>query len=119
MWLVEYYTAENGRQPVAEWRDGLDKNNKAKIAAKIQKLGECGLQLLGTTMLERISGDDHDLYELIGGQCRIAIYYDRRRDTFVLLHGFLKKGRTEPRQIETARRRLRSYLSAQGGQFHG
>lgn len=119
MWLVEYYTAENGRQPVAEWRDGLDKKNKAKIAAKIQKLGEHGLKLLGTKMLERISGDDPDLYELVGGQCRIANYYDRWDGKFVLLHGFLKKGRTEPRHIEQARCLLHRYLSAKGGQSDG
>ncbi len=115
MWPVEYYTTARGRQPVAEWRDGLDKQNKAKIDARIQKLREYGLTLLGTDILERISGSDPDFYELKGGQCRIATYHDKRGKTFVLLHGFLKKRRREREHIERARHLLHEYLSAQGG----
>ena len=113
MWPIEYYTTEDGHEPVREWLDSDEVGNRIKsnIEAKLEKLSENGLEvMLKTKMLERISGDDADLYELVGGQCRIVTHYDRRRGTFVLLHGFLKKGRTEPRHIEQARRRLRSYL---------
>ena len=115
MWAVEYYTTRGGRQPVAEWLDGLDKRFRAVIDAKIQKLGEYGVELLSTEMMATIWGDDSDFYELRGGQCRIATYYDRSRATFVLLHGWLKKKRQQKQDIEQARRLLRECQSAQGG----
>ena len=115
MWAVEYYTRSSGRQPVAEWRDELDKSFKAVIDAKIVSLTEHGLDLLRTEMLVTIRGDDRDLYELRGGQCRIAVYFDRQRNIFVLLYGRVKKGRVAKQEIEQARRLLREYLSMRGG----
>ena len=115
IWTVDYYTTRGDRQPVAEWRDGLDRRFRVVIDAKIQKLGEYGLELLSTEMLKIISGDDSDFYELRGGQCRIATYYDRPRATFVLLHGWLKKKRRQKQDIKQARRLLHEYLSAEGG----
>jgi len=119
MWSVEYYKTSMGRQPVAEWRDELDKSSRNNIAAKIEKLREKGLELLNTNMLTRILGYEADLYELIGGKYRIATYYDRRDGKFVLLHGFKKTKQRETRQIEQAHRRLHRYLSAKGGQSDG
>lgn len=112
---VEYFTRRGGRQPVAEWRDGLDKKSRAVIVAKIQKLGEHGVNLLDTQMLTAISGDDSDFYELSGGNWRIVTYFDRQRDVFVLLHGFLKKKGRQRQDIEQARHLLHEYLSTQGG----
>jgi len=118
MWSIEYYKTALGRQPVFEWQKGLDKGNESEIDVKIKKLGEYGLKLLNTNMLKVIAGADPDFYELRGGrrsQCRIAIYYDRRRSTFVLLYGWLKKRKRDKLNIERARHLLHSYLSAQGG----
>lgn len=53
---VEYYTRNSGRQPVAEWLDGLDDKSKANIVAKIDKLARLGLELLRTEMLNVCSG---------------------------------------------------------------
>ena len=119
MWFIDYYKDEDGQQPVAEWRDGLDKSSRNNIGAKIGKLRLNGLELLNTNMLKRILGYEADLYELIGGRYRIATYYDRRDDKFVLLHGFKKTKQRETLQIEQARRLLHRYLSAKGGQSDG
>ena len=102
MWSIEYYTTEEGHEPVREWLDSDEVGDKIKssIEAKLQKLSKHGLKLLNTNMLDNISGDDPGFYELRHSRYRIAIYYDKRRGTFVLLHGFLKKARTEPRHIE-------------------
>jgi mRNA-degrading endonuclease RelE of RelBE toxin-antitoxin system len=111
MWFIEYYTRRDARQPAVEWLDSLDKRHTAVINAKIQKLSEYGLELLSTEMLKTISGDDKDFYELRGGRCRIATYYDRPRNTFVLLHGWLKKKPSQKKDIEQSRRLLYEYLS--------
>jgi len=112
MYKINYYTRPNGDQPVANWFDALDKQKGAVIKDKIQYLGEYGLELLGTKMLKPVKGEN-DLYELRGGQSRVIVYYDRGKggNKFVLLNGFLKKGRREREKIDEARFLLYEYLS--------
>ena len=109
MWHIDYYTEPSGRQPVAEWLDSLDKNTKAVIMDKIGQLEKHGLTLLRTNMMKRIQNRDKDFYELIGGHCRIALYYEIISNSFILLHGFIKKRQRETREINIARSRLHEY----------
>lgn len=108
MFDVIYYEKANGERPARDWLDGLDAKHKATAFAKIAKLRENGLLLLKTNMLVRLA--DSELYELKGGQCRIAVYHDRDRDLFVLLHGWVKKKRTHPADIKIAESYLSEYL---------
>ena len=111
MYTIDYYTRPNGNQPARDWLFCLDKKLKAGIMAKIQYLEECGLELLGAKMLKPVKGEN-DLYELKSGQCRVIVYYDTRKGhKFVLLNGFLKKGRRERGKIDEARFLSREYLS--------
>ena len=109
MWRIDYYAEPGGSKPVAEWLDSLDRNTKAVIMDKIGQLEEHGLTLLGTNMMKRIQNRDKDFYELIGGRCRIALYYEVIRNSFILLHGFIKKRQRETREINIARSRLHEY----------
>jgi len=109
MYYIDYYTEPNGHKPVAEWLDSLDKNAKAVIIDKVGQLEEHGLKLLRTNMMKRIQNRDNDFYELRGGRCRIALYYEAISNTFVLLHGFIKKRQREAREISIARSRLHEY----------
>lgn len=88
---------------------GLDKNTKAVIMDKIGQLEEHGLTLLRTNMMKRIQNKDKDFYELIGGRSRIALYYEVISNSFILLHGFIKKRQREIREINIARSRLHEY----------
>ena len=112
MYTIDYYTRPNGDQPVANWFDTLDRQKRAVIKDKIQYLGEYGLVLLGTAMLKPVKGEN-DLYELIGGQSRVIVYYDKGKggNKFVLLNGFLKKRKREREKIDEARFLLHEYLS--------
>ena len=109
MYHVDYYTEPSGSKPVAEWLDRLDRNAKAVIMDKIGRLEEYGLTLLRTNMMKRIQNRDEDFYELIGGHCRIALYYEVISNSFILLHGFIKKRQRETREINIARSRLHEY----------
>ena len=109
MWRIDYYTESSGRQPVAEWLDGLEINAREVIMDKVGQLEEHGLILLQTNMMKRIQNRDKDFYELIGGRCRIALYYEVIRNSFILLHGFIKKRQRETREIDIARSRLHEY----------
>jgi hypothetical protein len=110
IYKITYYARPDTTQPVADWLDSISYENQAVVMAKIQALEENGLVLLGTNMLSRLKGGDSDFYELRGGQCRVALYFDRSRNTFVLLHGFLKKRQNERSEIESARSLLHEYL---------
>ncbi len=113
---VIYYTKLSGRQPVAKWRDKQSKRVRADIDAKRRKLGERGLGLLKTEMFDKLSGDS-DFYELrnVSLGWRIAVYFDRAINTFVLLYGFRKQKAVQLQDIKQARRLLYEYLATRGG----
>ena len=113
---VIYYTRPSGRQPVAKWRDKRSKRVRADIDAKRGKLAERGLGLLKTEMLDKLSGDS-DFYELrnVGLGWRIAVYFDRAINTFVLLYGFKKQKQVQQQDIEQARRLLYDYIATRRG----
>ena len=111
MWHIDYYTEPSGRQPVADWLDGLDKNTSAYMQDKIVRFQQNGLILLNTNMMRTIKGYGGDFYELKYSKYRIAIYHETTSNTFILLHGFKKEHRKEPREIEIAYSRLREYTS--------
>ena len=110
LYKITYYARPNGTQPAADWLDSLSTQDQAVVMAKIQTLEENGLLLLGTKMLSGIKGGDRDFYELRGGQCRVALHFDRSQNCFVLLHGFLKKKQNERSEIEKGRALLHEYL---------
>ena len=109
MWHVDYYTEPNGRQPVAEWLDELDKKTSSHMQDKVVRLQQNGLVLLNTSMMDSIKGYGGDFYELKYSNYRIALYHETAIDTFVLLHGFKKERRRESREIQIAYSRLREY----------
>jgi len=111
VYYIDYYTEPNGHQPVAEWLDNLDRNARAVIMDKLRRLEEHGLTLLRTNMMKRIQNKDEDFYELIGGRNRIALYYEVMSNSFILLHGFIKKRQREAREIDIARSKLHEYQS--------
>ncbi len=109
MWHVDYYAEPNGRRPVAEWLDSLDKKTSAYIQDKVVRLQQNGLVLLNTSMMKPLRGYGSDFYELKYGAYRVALYHEAASNTFVLLHGFKKERRRESREIEIAHSRLREY----------
>jgi phage-related protein len=111
VWQVNYYTDTNGRQPVAEWLDGINKNVSAYIQDKIVRLQQNGLILLNTNMMRTLKGHGSDFYELKYSNYRIALYHETASNTFILLHGFKKEHRREPKEIEIAYYRLCEYRS--------
>lgn len=119
MWSVKYYTRPNGHKPLTEWRDSQPKELRADVDARIRRLREEGIEtLIYTKMLDRIAGSDKDLYELRGValKWRIAFYFDRPLNTFVLLHGWRKQKAKHKRDIDQARRFLHEYLASRGRQ---
>ncbi|MBW1719859.1 MAG: type II toxin-antitoxin system RelE/ParE family toxin [Deltaproteobacteria bacterium] len=121
MYLVEFYTDNRGKNPVAKWLDELvksDMDGAVKIDARIQKLRKYGLKLLDTRIMKHLETKnmkhlivaDRDLYELIPDPYRVIFYHDTKQSKFILLHGFRKKRQRQNKDIDQARRLLRKYL---------
>lgn len=118
MWdRVIYYTKPNGRQPAADWINDKDNSTlRPSIDARIDRLDKEGLSL-NPEMLLPIKGKDSHLYELRhkGKKWRIATYYDKKLDIFVLLCGWRKTQRKQPLDVAKARRLLHAYLDYERG----
>lgn len=114
MYQVIPYGGDNG--PYFAFRETVrtsgDGKILAKVDSKINSLAEHGLALLETQMLDNIGGD---IYELRPRPYRVFCYYDRQRETFVLLNGFRKKtGKTPENEKRTARVLTEEYKTQRG-----
>jgi hypothetical protein len=133
-WKIEFYTEDGGRQPAREWLQSLRSPQRAAAVAAIEtQLTELGLDIcatehgkqLGQGLFEfRIRQDQRILRRKAGqsGHGRsqkilLRIFCHAYGDRIVLLLGGYDKGadasvRRQRREIETARRRLRSFRQA-------
>ena len=73
--------------------------------AKIGKLETEGPKLYLTVMLKRLV--DTDLSDLINGDYRIIVYFERGRDKFWLLNGFKKTKNNQQDQINEGKSLLK------------
>lgn len=122
MWQDIYYTRPNGRQPAREWIEEQDNSIRPSIDARRDRLKKEGLFLLETKMLEPIRERPGgrvvpDFYELrhIGKKWRLAIYYDRKKNIFVLISGWRKLEQVQEPDVQRALTLLEEYLSTEGG----
>jgi phage-related protein len=111
VWSIEYYQSEAGRSPVKEFIDSLDTKSKARVARTLDLLEEFGTDL-GMPYAKHL---EEQLWELRIRHSRNRyriIYFLTTGQTFVLLHGLIKKTGPVPRSdLETAERRRDDYLS--------
>lgn len=87
---VEHFKDNKGFDPVQDWFDHLNQKTELPlILSTITRLEKNGLALLGTNVLKKLKGRDHN-YELRKDKLRVALY--ENGNTFILLYGFFKKG---------------------------
>lgn len=108
---IVYYISNSGDNPVKEFIDSLEEKQKIKVFHIFKLIIKFGInsipqhikKLIGTPLWEiRILGKDN---------IRI-LYIITRKETFLLLHGFIKKTqKTSIKEIYTAIRRFRQYYS--------
>ena len=119
MFEVEYYYKENGSCPATEYLDSIPRGQGRDIKKSIEMLEEYGLVIIGTNRLKPIEtgkkrksekGQSYDLYELIGGRHRIAVYHDKSMEKFMLLNGFFKDQRKCPQGTQYAFDLRKEYL---------
>ena len=119
MYEVKFYRDKKGKSEIVEYLDELKVNgetsknkrvNRDKILAYIGALEKYGTRI-GQPVVKHIDGS---LWELRPLANRIFFFY-WKDNKFVLLHHFIKKTRkTPPREIETARVKLKDFIERYG-----
>jgi hypothetical protein len=128
-WTIEFFEDDAGRQPAREWLQSLDSLKRASAIAAIEVVfTELGLDVcateygkqLGSGLFEfRIRHDEAAIRGKVGGEGErgevlLRIFCHAYGARIVLLLGGYDKGvapsrRRQEREIETARKRLRSF----------
>ena len=110
-WTAEFYEDSHGKRPVEKWMHGLGDDEFAALRAGIVRVLEPrGLGLAGTAWLKAL-GDG--LYEF---QLRLFVHFHGQQ-VILILHGYDKGRDDSPRrqnkEIQEARKRLRSWKAAE------
>jgi len=117
---VIYYTRPNKRQPAKEWIDAQDSTIQNSIDVMREKLEREDPDLLiDNGMLVRIREKPGGkiipgFYELKKYRWRIAVYYDKRKNVFVMMSGWLKKKNVQQDDVNKAISFLREYQATEG-----
>jgi phage-related protein len=103
---ILFYEKENGENPVKEFLNTLPFKHKTKALWEIDLLKQFGRQLK-EPYVKKIKGERYkDLWELriqFSSDISRILYFTKKEDTFVLLHGFLKKtDKTPVNELEIA-----------------
>ncbi len=117
-WNIELYATENGEEPVLNFLHSLTEKQRAKALWEIDLLAEHGPSLQ-MPYVRNIRGDRYKgLLELRiqqGNNISRIFYFISLEDSFVLLHGFIKKDQKIPKkELETALRYKNDYIRRYG-----
>ena len=116
MWKVILYTTEKGDNPVGDFVSSLPKKEEAKVYREIDLLQQEGIYLNfpHSSNIDSYKGLRELRIRFSLKRIRI-IYFLYVRNTFVLLHGFIKKTKRLPRrELEIAYERMKDYLRRKG-----
>ena len=109
--MAEYYQSGNGKYPVEEFIDSLEKKSQARIARTLDLLEEFGIDL-GMPYARYLEKQLWELRVRLGRNRYRIIYFLHTGKSFIMLHGFSKKTDIVPRaEIEIAEKRCDDYLS--------
>jgi phage-related protein len=111
IWEVEFYQDEAGREPVADFLDGLPDSARAKAVRYIELLSSYGV-LLKEPYTKQLRGKIREIRiaDKIGA-VRV-VYFGFIQGRFILLHGFIKKtDKTPAREIDIAEKRMKDFLA--------
>jgi phage-related protein len=110
-WQVNYFTSQNGIQPVREWIDSLDLKLQLKIFRAFELLEDFNINLrepyvkpLGDKLYELRIKDNKGIYRII--------YFTHINKQFIMLNGFMKKiDKTPKKELNLAKNRMIEVLN--------
>jgi phage-related protein len=112
-WIIELYEKENQECPILNFIQSLPPKHRAKIEREIDLLEEFGVNLI-YPHTRKIEGDNYKgLWELriqFASDVSRIFYFIHLGNTFVLLHGLLKKtNKTPAKELEIAKKYMLDY----------
>lgn len=112
---VEFYRKRNKTIPVMDFLLSLEPKMRAKAYSEIELLQKHGPHLREPYVKSMKGKDNKGLYELrikFSSNISRIFYFCYKQNTFILLHGFIKKSNKTPtRELERARRYKVDYES--------
>ena len=113
-WSVEFYTTEDGQNPVRDFLVTLDKKTQVRFAWSIEQLRLRNIQAR-PPLVKHLEGKLWELREESNTNIYRVIYVFFTEQRIVFLHGFQKKTQKTPRrEIDIALTRLEQYISQEG-----
>ena len=107
---IVFYETLSGKCPVGEFLDGLPTKHHAKAIRNLELLEEFGQHLQGG-IIKYIRGEIWELRVSFAKNISRMLYFAPTGNTFVFLHGFIKKTpKTPQRHIEIAQKRMKDYI---------
>lgn len=105
---VTFYQQENGKIPVQDFLLSLSSKLRAKAFSDIELLEKHGSDLKEPYVKPVKGKENKGLYELrikFSSDIARIFYFTYCNNSYILLHGFIKKTmKTPPRELERARR---------------
>jgi len=117
-WNIELYQTTAGETPVLDFIKSLPEKHQSKVYREIDLLESFGTNL-SFPHTSKLEGDKYKkLWELrikSGSDISRIFYFAYIDNTFVLLHGFVKKSNKTPvRELERAMSYMTDYLERSG-----
>lgn len=109
MTKVIYYLTSSGENPVRDFMDSLQKQDKAKIFRIVQTIEKYGLLSI-LPHIKKLTCTPFWEIRILGQSNIRIIYLSITSESILMLHGFLKKKqKTSAKEIEIANKRLTDY----------
>ena len=112
-WNVDYYMKENGESPVKDFIKTLPPKHSAKVLWEIELLEKLGTKMKAPYAASLKNKKYKGLWELRiqqGSNISRIFYFLPIGNTFILLHGFLKKSNKTPViELETSLAYMNDY----------
>ncbi|ETX04475.1 MAG: hypothetical protein ETSY2_28545 [Candidatus Entotheonella gemina] len=109
---VVFFRTSAGREPVREWLQDFDKDDRKAIGGDI-KLVQFRWPL-GLPLVRKMEANLWEVRSNLSGGRIVRVFFTMHNEEMVLLHGFAKKSQQTPaKEFETAKRRRDLWLSEQ------
>lgn len=111
---IEFYVKENGKIPVQDFLYSLNPKLRAKAFSDIELLQKMGSELKEPYVKSLKGKKNKGLFELrikFSNDIARIFYFTYYNNTYVLLHGFIKKTMETPKgEISKARKYMEDYI---------
>jgi len=107
---VLFFEEDNGKVPVEEFLDDLDKKMRAKLVGLIEILQESGNDLR-EPYSKYLGGNIFELRCKVGSDISRVLYFFYHGGRIIMTNGFIKKSMKTPRQeIDRAKKYRKIYI---------